>query len=1395
MYCHNHKHFSPSATHMLILLFSFFCLPLKAATISVDGTDGSVANDGVCTISEAIINANDDAHTHVDCVAGSGADTINLSADITLTTEYENDPSWGRTGTPAISTAVVLDGQGYVLERDGNLLCNMNDNNESGEFRLLQVANNGNLQLENTVIRGGCVDGNRGWVPEGGGIHNRGSLSLLNTVIEGNQAAFYGGGVMNHGDISGIINSTFSNNSANTGGGLASDGNIALISNSTFSNNSAKIGGAIVIDTQGTISSINNSTFSGNTAPDGSAVFVNIDGQINIIENSLFHNGSICKTYGFFFNGSNNIADTTSGAGCPGVLATTLDTTTVGPLADNGCTTPLADGSCIMTHALLPGSEALDMAVGGTATDQRGFNAAGTRDIGAYELQAIELCPVALQTDGFNTTVSTDAELIEAIECANANGEANGGDIINLGADITLTTEYENDPSSGRTGTPSISTAVVLDGQGHVLERDGSLLCNINDNNELGEFRLLRVVNNGNLELENTVIRGGCVDSNGGDSSKGGGILNIGTLSLLNSVIDGNQARRHGGGVYSISGDIDGINNTTFSNNISGSLGGGLSQWGGNISVISNSTFSNNSAYNGGAIDLFHVILSVINNSTFSGSTESNGSVIFNDESAINEAINNLFYNGSNCEYNPGADSSFNGNNNLADATSGAGCPGVLATTLTTATVGPLADNGCTTPLADGSCIMTHALLPGSEALDVAVGGTATDQRGFNADGTRDIGAYELQAIELCPVALQTDGFNTNVSTDTELIEAIECANLNGEANGGDTINLGADITLTTEYENDPSFGRTGTPAVSTAIVLDGQGHVLERDGSLLCNMNDNNELGEFRLLRVANGGDLSLNNIIIRGGCVDDNHGHGGGIFSYGILSLINTVIDGNQAAFNGGGVFSNQDISGIINSTFSNNSARYGGGLSHFAGDIEFISNSTFSNNSARFGGAIDLYYATISVINNNTFSGNTAPNGSAINNDHATTNEAINNLFHNGSNCTINGTFNSSSNLADATSGDGCPGVLATTLDATTVGPLADNGCTTPLADGSCIMTHALLPGSEALDMSVGGTVTDNRGFNADGTRDIGAYEAQIPVITAPADIIVEATGPTTITPPLGTAVATDADSDDLALSIFNDAAANYTLGGYTVTWTVTDNHGFQNTDTQTVTTQDTTPPVLSLIGTTPVNLNVGDAYTDAGATATDLVDDDAVLTGNILVNNPVDTNVAGTYTVTYDVSDNAGNAASQITRTVHVNGYPQIQLSASTINFGGVLIGQNEIGVITVTNSGTADLLINSLNPLTAPFSVTGGSCDPLPMTLMPSESCSIEVSYNPTEAGEHITQLVINSNAPSSPHSVELSGNSYAQAIPVTALNQWAFMLLLFGFLFIVYLSFRHKLDW
>ena len=80
-------------------------------------------------------------------------------------------------------------------------------------------------------------------------------------------------------------------------------------------------------------------------------------------------------------------------------------------------------------------------------------------------------------------------------------------------------------------------------------------------------------------------------------------------------------------------------------------------------------------------------------------------------------------------------------------------------------------------------------------------------------------------------------------------------------------------------------------------------------------------------------------------------------------------------------------------------------------------------------------------------------------------------------------------------------------------------------------------------------------------------------------------------------------------------------------------------------------DGVAPTLALLGEATINIASGAPYTDPGATAQDNIDGD--ISSAIVVTNTVNTAVVGTYTVTYNVSDLAGNAADPISRTVQVN----------------------------------------------------------------------------------------------------------------------------------------------
>ncbi|MBR0413621.1 MAG: polysaccharide deacetylase family protein [Clostridia bacterium] len=107
----------------------------------------------------------------------------------------------------------------------------------------------------------------------------------------------------------------------------------------------------------------------------------------------------------------------------------------------------------------------------------------------------------------------------------------------------------------------------------------------------------------------------------------------------------------------------------------------------------------------------------------------------------------------------------------------------------------------------------------------------------------------------------------------------------------------------------------------------------------------------------------------------------------------------------------------------------------------------------------------------------------------------------------------------------------------------------------------------------------------------------------------------------------------------------------VGTYELNYTLSNLKGKRTvTETRTIKVVDTTAPVITLKGDATVKVQIGSEYKDAGATAADKVDGD--LTKTIKVDNKVDVNKKGKYTVTYTLKDAAGNEA-KATRNVIVS----------------------------------------------------------------------------------------------------------------------------------------------
>jgi CSLREA domain-containing protein len=280
------------------------------------------------------------------------------------------------------------------------------------------------------------------------------------------------------------------------------------------------------------------------------------------------------------------------------------------------------------------------------------------------------------------------------------------------------------------------------------------------------------IFNVGTLTLVNSTVSGN--DAVGGSDASGGGIWNFKTLTLVNSTVSGNNASRNtaigdngGGGIYNF-GTLT-LTNSTVSKNTTNGIGGGIFSEMGAL-TLTNSTVSGNSAfasgggiYNSGSTSVFNGTITD-NRSDFALANAGNGGGVYNNTGATFSFQNTILAGNWESVNVVGTlvhlvgectgSLTSNGNNlmtsyNATRCTVNGSAP-ILATT----NFGPLQNNGGPT--------QTHALLAGSAAINAGnptgcrdqFGALmTTDQRGFPrpSNGTAcDIGSYEFFAIA-CP--------------------------------------------------------------------------------------------------------------------------------------------------------------------------------------------------------------------------------------------------------------------------------------------------------------------------------------------------------------------------------------------------------------------------------------------------------------------------------------------------------------------------------------------------------------------------------------------------------------------------------------------------------------------
>jgi uncharacterized repeat protein (TIGR01451 family)/CSLREA domain-containing protein len=357
-----------------VALATLFAATAQAQNFTVNSTldtvdtvpgDGTCADDaGSCTLRAAIQEANE----------LPGADTIALPAGVFQLTLSGTGEELAATGDLDITDDLTISGAGPAATTvDGGDL-----------DRVFDIAPNGAsiiVTFSGLTIRNGTASG-----AAGGAIRvNLGSVTLNDSSLTDNNADTNGGAIFNAGTLS-INRSTLSANVASGSGGGLYNGGSATLTNVTLSGNGATSFGGGVYNAPLATFNARHATLALNGATTGGGV--NNAGTATLTGTLLSANtgGNCAGTISS--DGSNLDSGTTCAFGAAGDQSG-VDPL-LGALADNGGPTA--------THAILPGSPAIDAAASGNCpgTDQRGVarpvdgngDSVAACDIGAFEATA-----------------------------------------------------------------------------------------------------------------------------------------------------------------------------------------------------------------------------------------------------------------------------------------------------------------------------------------------------------------------------------------------------------------------------------------------------------------------------------------------------------------------------------------------------------------------------------------------------------------------------------------------------------------------------------------------------------------------------------------------------------------------------------------------------------------------------------------------------------------------------------------------------------------------------------------------------------------------------------------------------------------------------------------------
>lgn len=182
-----------------------------------------------------------------------------------------------------------------------------------------------------------------------------------------------------------------------------------------------------------------------------------------------------------------------------------------------------------------------------------------------------------------------------------------------------------------------------------------------------------------------------------------------------------------------------------------------------------------------------------------------------------------------------------------------------------------------------------------------------------------------------------------NPTTAAQLVADINQANLNG---GPNTITLSANVQLTAANNIDMADGANGLPVIAAGdqLTLVGNGYTIARSST-----------AAFRLLTVAQGASLTLENVTLTGGLAQGSGAaaEGGAIYNQGMLTLQNVKVTNNTAQGSNGS-------NGTTLRAPSAGQAAAGGGIYSGGAALTLEAGTLIENNQAIGGnGGSDNYY----------------------------------------------------------------------------------------------------------------------------------------------------------------------------------------------------------------------------------------------------------------------------------------------------------------------------------------------------------------------------------------------------------------------------------------------------